>query len=635
MGRDRPAVPRAVRLLRHPRRARPRDVPWRAGRGYDVDALTNLLPPITSGRDRVLEQVGRRSADLARDARARLLRQRRARAVHGRAVHRRRHRGGGASGATVAATSGSAALRDLAAGTVQCRLHRRPVQRGRSTFPTSTRCCCLRPTESPTLFLQQLGRGLRKARGKTRLHGAGLRRHAPQGVPLRPPVSRAARRLAQRRRARRSSEASRSCRPAAASSSTRSRRTSSCGASATRSRARWRDECNELALPRRRRRSATYLDETGLELEDIYAGNHSWSEMRRAAGLPTAPPGPDEAALLRGGRAAAPRRRRRADRRLPRFLAPRRAAGRSTSSTSATGGCCACWSVRSPSSADRGNRRSRRSLELLGASAGPAPSSLELLDAPAEPRRPPASAARPGRASRCALHARYTRLEILAAFGVGDGREAAALADRRLLAKPAADRPVRLHPRQEHRRLLADDPLPRLRDQPRADPLGEPVGHVRRQRDRPALHQPDGEEGPTSCSSPASAPTTEPSGASAPLVREPRGRPADRVRLEVPRFRPTCSRRLPPRWREPSRCLEQRRNMPRLAQSCSTSQSLDSAAGYASGLALCPSYGVASQRFRVCTRASEAWSVASGSLPERTALTSAVNARALSASPLE
>jgi hypothetical protein len=42
-----------------------------------------------------------------------------------------------------------------------------------------------------------------------------------------------------------------------------------------------------------------YLEETGLELEDVYAGNHSWSEMRRVAGLPTLKSGPYEIALLR------------------------------------------------------------------------------------------------------------------------------------------------------------------------------------------------------------------------------------------------------------------------------------------------------------------------------------------------
>ena len=60
----------------------------------------------------------------------------------------------------------------------------------------------------------------------------------------------------------------------------------------------WRDKCSEL-------RSlgdvslAEYLEQTGLDLEDIYAGNHSWTEMRRAAQLPTAVPGPEEAKLLR------------------------------------------------------------------------------------------------------------------------------------------------------------------------------------------------------------------------------------------------------------------------------------------------------------------------------------------------
>jgi len=60
----------------------------------------------------------------------------------------------------------------------------------------------------------------------------------------------------------------------------------------------WRERCSEL-------RSlgdvslSEYLAHTGLELEDVYAGNHSWSEMRRAAGFRVAPPGPHEAALLR------------------------------------------------------------------------------------------------------------------------------------------------------------------------------------------------------------------------------------------------------------------------------------------------------------------------------------------------
>ena len=60
----------------------------------------------------------------------------------------------------------------------------------------------------------------------------------------------------------------------------------------------WRAKCDEL-------RSlgdvdlATYLQETGLELEDVYANNRSWSALRRAVNLPTEPAGPNEDAILR------------------------------------------------------------------------------------------------------------------------------------------------------------------------------------------------------------------------------------------------------------------------------------------------------------------------------------------------
>ena len=43
-----------------------------------------------------------------------------------------------------------------------------------------------------------------------------------------------------------------------------------------------------------------FLRDTGLELEDVYAGNRTWSELRDVAGLDVAPPGPHETALRRG-----------------------------------------------------------------------------------------------------------------------------------------------------------------------------------------------------------------------------------------------------------------------------------------------------------------------------------------------
>ena len=57
----------------------------------------------------------------------------------------------------------------------------------------------LRPTDSPTLFLQQLGRGLRRDPAR-QVHGSRFRRPPSKGVSLRPPFPRAAWREPQRPR---------------------------------------------------------------------------------------------------------------------------------------------------------------------------------------------------------------------------------------------------------------------------------------------------------------------------------------------------------------------------------------------------------------------------------------------------
>ncbi len=44
---------------------------------------------------------------------------------------------------------------------------------------------------------------------------------------------------------------------------------------------------------------AEFLQGAGLELEDVYSGNRSWSELRRAVGLPTEPSGDSEDRHLR------------------------------------------------------------------------------------------------------------------------------------------------------------------------------------------------------------------------------------------------------------------------------------------------------------------------------------------------
>ncbi|MDQ6726937.1 MAG: DUF3427 domain-containing protein [Actinomycetota bacterium] len=272
-----------------------RDVPWRRGRGYDVAALTNVLTADHAWARRVLEQVRLKVADPFRM---------RALGFCVSIDHARfmadRFRDAGLAAVAIWGDSPKderrAALRDLDTGKVRIVFSVDLFNEG-IDLPTVDTLLLLRPTDSPTLFLQQLGRGLRKTTGKsvcTVLDFVGthrkefrydrrlrallggsrkdVERQVETGFPFLPagcnldldPVAREI--------------VLRSIRDAVPSV--------------------WRDKCAEL-------RSlgdgslGQYLAHTGLELEDVYASNHSWTELRRAAGMPTAPAGPDELPLLR------------------------------------------------------------------------------------------------------------------------------------------------------------------------------------------------------------------------------------------------------------------------------------------------------------------------------------------------
>jgi superfamily II DNA or RNA helicase len=272
------------------------EVPWRRGTGYDVAALTNVLTADHVWVRRVLEQIRRKVGDPGS-----------MRAL-GFCVSVRHAifmaDQFNAAGLPSVAVSGeslqadrAAALRDLEAGRVQVVFTVDLFNEG-VDIPKVDTLLFLRPTDSPTLFLQQLGRGLRRAQGKTLctvldfvgshrkefrfdrrfralLGGsrADIERQVKQGFPFLPA----------------------GCHleldPVAQDIVLKSIRDSIPTG--------WRDRCAEL-------RSlgdvslSDYLAHTGLELEDVYAGNHSWSEMRRAAGLRVASEGPNEDALLRG-----------------------------------------------------------------------------------------------------------------------------------------------------------------------------------------------------------------------------------------------------------------------------------------------------------------------------------------------
>jgi superfamily II DNA or RNA helicase len=159
----------------------------------------------------------------------------------------------------------------------------------------------LRPTDSPTLFLQQLGRGLRRSEGKTvctvldfvghhrkefrfdRRFGAllgGTRKELEQrireGFPFLPagchmeldPIA--------------SEIVLRSIREAVPST--------------------WPAKVAELRRIAQGRESvslAHYLEESGSDLDDVYSNGRSWSDLRDAAGLPQQPSGPEEQNLRR------------------------------------------------------------------------------------------------------------------------------------------------------------------------------------------------------------------------------------------------------------------------------------------------------------------------------------------------
>jgi superfamily II DNA or RNA helicase len=390
-----------------------RRVPWRRGHGYDVAALEGVLTADHAWVHRVVEEVRRKIADPSR-----------MRALgycvsvgHARFMAQRLTELGLPSVALSAASRSDerkAALRDLDEGELRAVFTVDLFNEG-VDIPNVDTLLLLRPTESPTLFLQQLGRGLRKVRGKgactvldfvgmhrkefrfdRRLRAllggsrADVERQVRQDFPFLPagcsfdldPLAR--------------DIVLRSIRDAIPST--------------------WRERCEEL-------RSlgdvslGEYLENSGLELEDIYARGHSWTEMRREVGLATGPRGASESVLLRAvGRML----HIDDDERLeiyPRLL--RKDAAPSIESL---------------------GPREQRLLRMLVSSLTTLGTSTSFADAVAQiwahpqvraelaevfallPERVP-YLSYPLDAARISLavHARYTRTEILAAFGVGEG----------------------------------------------------------------------------------------------------------------------------------------------------------------------------------------------------------------------
>ena len=275
-------------------------IPWTRGRGYDTTALTGVITSTDVWARQVLKQCADYLGPLNRvralgfcvsveHARymARIF------AEHGVAAR--------AVDGSTAAAEREDTLRALANGTVSVVFSVDLFNEG-VDVPAIDTLLMLRPTDSPVLFVQQLGRGLRKAEGKAlctvldfvgqhrrefrfdrRLSGVfgGTRRQIEKQVELGFPFLPAGCQM--------------QLEPVAKERILASIRTSVPSRRADRAR-----ELAAIALQNPRVSLSEYLDETGLSLDELYAGpNDSWTALQELAGLAVGASGPHEAALRR------------------------------------------------------------------------------------------------------------------------------------------------------------------------------------------------------------------------------------------------------------------------------------------------------------------------------------------------
>ena len=271
-------------------------ITWRRGSGYATDELTNLYTAndlwVAKVITAVKEKVGRPTEMRALGFCASIqhaefmARQFEKAGIHARAVT-----------STTPAQERRSALTDLRDGHVQVLFTVDLFNEG-IDLPMIDVVLMLRPTESGTVFLQQLGRGLRRTEGKdvlTVLDFVGRhRREFRFDLRYRRLLGRTRRQLEDDIRdnfpylpAGCHMELDRVAQEIVLKSIRQSLPVV------------WNRRVQELQsmgdVP-----LATYLEETGLDIQDIYRNNHTWTELRRAAGL-SVPPAVDGEARVRSG----------------------------------------------------------------------------------------------------------------------------------------------------------------------------------------------------------------------------------------------------------------------------------------------------------------------------------------------
>ncbi|MDQ2642346.1 MAG: DEAD/DEAH box helicase family protein, partial [Myxococcota bacterium] len=401
-----------------------RDLPWRRGRGYDVEALSNLLTANDAWAHLVIQELTRRIDSLTQMKALGFC----VSIDHARFMARSFVSAGIPAVAIWSDTPASEreqALRDLAAGHVRVLFSVDLFNEG-VDIPAVDTLLVLRPTESATLFLQQLGRGLRRHSSKnlcTVLDFVGHHRSEFR-------FDRKLRALLGGTRSDLIKQVERGFPFLPAGCHLELDRVASDIVLSSIKNAvpsRWAAKVEELRAFVHSRRDLTlraFLQDSALELEDLYAGNQSWSDLCEDAGVTTHPAGPHEPQLRRAcgrllhiddptridtyQRLLSPdlppdlARLPEVERRLLRMLIAALLDKVVTKTTSRSDGCDLLW---------RHPQIRHELLELFAVLRD----QLEHITAPLDPNG----------VVPLAVHAQYTRIEILAAFGIGEGAKVA------------------------------------------------------------------------------------------------------------------------------------------------------------------------------------------------------------------
>src|SRR6185436_4785887 len=276
-----------------------REVPWRRGHGYDTAALSNVSTANDANAKHVIAQLVSKVDDV---------RQMRAlgfcvSVAHAKFMARVFNDSGVPSVAVWADSPDDervAALRNLAERRINVVFSVDLFNEG-VDVPAVDTLILLRPTDSPVLFIQQLGRGLRRSLDKTvctvldfvgqhrkefrfdrrfRALLGGTRKDLEEQIQNEFPFLPAGCHMELDRVASERILANiRAAIPSRWSEKTAELRQIAAGD-------------NGITLSR-------FLEEAGLELEDVYTNNKTWSDLREAAGLSVEASGPDEVTLRR------------------------------------------------------------------------------------------------------------------------------------------------------------------------------------------------------------------------------------------------------------------------------------------------------------------------------------------------